>query len=233
MTAVVLESNEEILKLMHVGMRVLVEVNCPNGVKSQATSYLIGYKKDEFILIDYPVSNDREFDKIFLENAELIIRAITDSSFRDIVAFKAKVESIVYRPTKMLCIEMPKSMAKRKVRSHPRIDANLAVKIEVNGKHLTGKMLDYSLSGCCLELSVEPLPCANEDKISLSLLPDSNIEGTISGAIMSVTDKEGNYHLGIQFNGNEDPAQVDLKKAVYQHCLFESSSLIFSSEETE
>ena len=81
------EPNIEAMRFMHAGMRLQVEVNLPNGTKSQATSRLIGYKKDDFILIEYPTSRDDEFDKIYLENAEIIVRAITETGFRDIVAF--------------------------------------------------------------------------------------------------------------------------------------------------
>ncbi|MGF1757214.1 flagellar brake protein [Photobacterium sagamiensis] len=205
------------LKLMHIGMRLLVEVNLPNGKKSQATSRLIGYKKDDFILIEYPTSRDTEFENIFLENAEIIVRAITETSFRDIVAFKAKVNTIVYRPVKMLSLDMPVNIANHKIRQQPRVETEYVVSIESGGNKIPAKMMDFSISGCRLITETQATPISQGDNVTITLSLTPHLKGQLEGLAVSIQSGPRQCQIGIQF----DDHQLELKKDIFHNCIIE------------
>ncbi|WP_232784113.1 flagellar brake protein [Moritella sp. Urea-trap-13] len=208
------------LKLMHIGMRLLIEVILPNGIKSQATSRLIGYKKDDFILLEYPMGRDSGFDQVFLENASIIVRAITDTSFRDIVAFKTKINTIIYRPVKMLSLDMPINIATHKIREEPRVDAVYTVDIKCNGKKCLAKMINFSISGCGLVLENKDIYILKGNSITINLSISSDIKAELEGDVTSVLADSGQFKVGIKFNQN----QLELKKEILHNIIIEMSN---------
>ena len=212
------ELDVDALKLMHIGMRLLIEVTFPNGTKSQATSRLIGYKKDAFILIEYPIGRDSGFDKIFLENANIIVRAITDTSFRDIVAFKTKINTIIYRPVKMLSLDMPVNIATHKIREQPRIDTVYTVDINCNGKQSSAKMMDFSISGCGLVIENKDIYIFKGNKINISLSISLDKKAELEGQVISVQAGANQCKVGIKFN----QSQLELKKDIFHNSIIET-----------
>lgn len=211
------DSDIDALKLMHIGMRLLIEVILPNGKKSQATSRLIGYKKDGFILLEYPMGRDSGFDKVFLENASIIVRAITDTSFRDIVAFKTKINTIIYRPVKMLSLDMPVNIATHKIREEPRIETVYTVDITCNGKQCSAKMLDFSISGCGLVLENQDISIFKGSKITINLSISADIEAELEGSVISVQTDSSQCKVGMKFSSN----QLELKKDIFHNSIIE------------
>ena len=211
------EPNIEAIRFMHAGMRLQVEVNLPNGTRSQATSRLIGYKKDDFILIEYPTSRDADFEKIYLENAEIIVRAITETGFRDIVAFKTRVDSIVYHPVKMLSLDMPASIATHKIRQQPRVDTEYAAYLEYDGSRIPAKMLDFSISGCRVITGPQPKPIGEGNKVTISLSVTPHLEGQLAGVAVNIQAGPSQCQLGIRF----DESQLELKKDIFHNCIIE------------
>lgn len=217
MTAITPETDIDALKLMHVGMRLLIEVVLPNDTKFKAASRLIGYKKNDFILLEYPIGLAPGFDQVFLENADVIVRAITETSFRDIIAFKTKINTIIYRPVKMLSLDMPIHIATHKVREEPRIDVVYTVDVQCNGKKYTAKMLDFSISGCGLALENKDIYILKGNKIAISLSISSDIKAELEGVVTSVQVDADKLKVGIKFNLN----QRELKKEIFHHNILE------------
>lgn len=209
------ENNIEPLKLMHIGMRLQVEVNLPNGKKSLATSRLIGYKINDFILIEYPTSRDTEFDKIFLENAEIIVRAITDTSFRDIVAFKTRVNTIAYNPIKMLSLDMPANIASHSIRRQPRVETEYDVYLKFDGHKIPAKMLDFSISGCRLITGTQPSPINEGNKITIIFSLSPHLKGQLEGLAVTIQAGSGQCQVGVQF----DDHQLELRKDIFHSSL--------------
>lgn len=214
------EPEIDALKLMHIGMRLLIEVVLPNGKKFKAASRLIGYKKDAFILLEYPMGLDAGFDKVFLENANIIIRAITDTGFRDIIAFKTKINTIIYRPVKMLSLDMPANIATHKIRDEPRIEAAYNVDMSCNDKQCSAKMLDFSVSGCGLVVENQDIYVVKGNYIAIKLSLSADIEAKLEGQVISVQADSGQSKIGVKFNQN----QLELKKDIFHHIIIEMSN---------
>ena len=200
-------------------MRLLIEVILPNGTKAKASSRLIGYKKDDFILLEHPTGLDAGFDKVFLENASVIVRAITDSSFRDIVAFKTKINTIIYRPVKMLALDMPVNIATHKIREEPRVDTVYTVDVKCNGKQCTAKMLDFSISGCGLVVESQDIYILKGNKISISLALSADIKGELEGMVTSVQSDTAQTKVGMKFN----QTKLELKKDIFHNSVINMS----------
>jgi len=214
------EQDIDALKLMNIGMRLLIEVVLPNGKKFKAASRLIGYKKDDFILLEYPMGLDSGFDKVFLENANIIVRAITDTGFRDIIAFKTKINTIIYRPVKMLSLDMPANIATHKIREAPRVETVYAVDINCNGKQCAAKMLDFSISGCGLVFEDQDLYILKGNKITINLSMSADIKAELDGQVISVQADSGQFKVGMKFN----QSQLELKKEIFHSIIIEMSN---------
>ena len=205
------------LSLLQVGMRFVLDFNLLNGNKYQATARLIGYKKDEFILIDFPISRETDFERTFLENTEVVLRAVTNTSFRDIVAFRTTINTIVYRPIKMLSLNMPASITNHKIRQQPRITTNCLVTLIGDNLSLPAIMLDYSLCGCCVSVSViNDTGIVIGDKLAIQYsLP--TISGHLNAYVVNMHVSQDDCKIGIQFVEQN----LEFKKEIFNYCMIE------------
>lgn len=213
------ESDMDALQLMYVDMRLVIEVALPNNKKLKATSRLIGYKKDDFILIDYPADFDSGFGNPFLENAHIIVRAITDSGFRDIIAFKTKISTMITRPAKMIALDMPENIVTHKIRETPRLETEYTVDIASNGKQCPAKMIDFSISGCGLAIENQDVDILKDSKIMINLSASDSIKAVLDGQVVSVQTDSGAVKVGVKFN----QSQLELTKDVYHSIIIEMS----------
>ncbi|GGP59861.1 hypothetical protein GCM10009347_27920 [Shewanella algicola] len=141
------------LRLIDIGMELFVEIHFANGKKVQSRSSLIGYQINRFLLIEYPTKDFSEAYQHMLANAEIVVRAMTNSGFKDIIAFKTSILSMVNLPVRMLCLSVPKSITKKKVREQLRVEIEQDVFIMHDDNKVNAKMLDFSLTGCFVTLA--------------------------------------------------------------------------------
>lgn len=213
------EADMDALQLMYVDMRLVIEVSLPNNKKLKTTSRLIGYKKDAFILIDYPAGLDTGFGNPFLENANIIVRAITDSGFRDIIAFKTKINTMITRPARMISLDMPENIVTHKIREAPRLGTEYTVDIACNGKQCPAKMVDFSISGCGLALENQNVNILKDSKIKINLFASDSIKAVLDGQVVSVKTDSGAVNVGVKFN----QSQLELTKDIYHSIIIEMS----------
>lgn len=109
------------LSLIDIGMDLFIEIHFANGKTVQSRSSMIGYQLGRFILIEYPNKGLSEAYQHMLVNAEIVVRAMTNSGFKDIIAFKSSILSIVNQPIKMLCLSVPKIIIKKKLRDQLKV----------------------------------------------------------------------------------------------------------------
>lgn len=205
------------LRLVEVGMELFIEINFANGTKVQSKSCMIGFKVNKFILIDYPHKGISEAHQHMLNNAEVVVRAMTESGFKDIVAFKAKIYGVVSNPIKMLCLSIPKKITKKKLREQPRVSINESVYIVDAGDKVLARMLDFSFSGCCVVIdeavSEEILEQGATIKILLSF--NESLAGSLSGEVLKVVKADGSNTIGVKFLEE----QADLREEIFNYCL--------------
>lgn len=203
MADVSLSTNQNVLNKMDIGGRVIIEVTCPNGQSAQASSILIGFKKGQYIFIEYPASPPLEFNKIYLEGAEVTFRAVTNTTHRDVIAFRTQIHSVIYRPMEMICLHAPSSISMRQIRTHQRLDTEFSCNLAVGSHNLTGRMVDFSTGGCAVSLPAK-LNANNliNQKVTVSIELDSVEPILVKGEIKNIEAKENQSKLGIMFELN-------------------------------
>lgn len=221
MTAVSLSTNQNVLNQMDIGVRVIIEVSCPNGHSAQVNSHLIGFKKGHYIFIEYPSSPPPEFNKIYLEGAEITFRAITNTTHCDVIAFKTTIHSVIYRPMEMICLNAPQKITLKPIRTHRRIESHVPCELSIDDQGISGVMRDFSLGGCSIAL---PMALDSEHLLNKKITLTIDIEELESisaqGEIKNIDLKDEQTKLGIMFDANSI-SESDLQ-ALHHQCVINS-----------
>ncbi|MGI2169042.1 flagellar brake protein [Shewanella sp. MF05960] len=203
------------LRLIDIGMDLFIEIHFANGKKLQSRSSLIGYQINRFILIEFPTKDFSEAYQHMLANAEIVVRAMTNSGFKDIIAFKTSILSVVNQPVRMLCLSVPKSITKKQVREQLRVDIKQDVFIMHDDNKINAKMLDFSLTGCFVTLAPKSMNIEQNAEIHVAISIDENLSGILTGTAVKVQQLEGEMTVGVKFS-NEHP---ELKNTLFSHFL--------------
>lgn len=224
MADVSLSTNQNVLNKMDIGGRVIIEVTCPNGQSAQASSILVGFKKGQYIFIDYPASPPLEFNKIYLEGAEVTFRAVTNTTHRDVIAFRTQIHSVIYRPMEMICLHAPSSISMRQIRTHQRLDTEFSCNLSVGSHNLTGVMVDFSAGGCAISLpaKLNPDNLMNQ-KVIVSIELDGVAPISARGEIKNVEAKESQSKLGVMFE--QDSLSESELQTLHHQCILKNWSV--------
>lgn len=210
------ESSDSFYRLLSVGARLNLEL-ADDPKKMQVNSRLVGYRKDQFLLIDCPTGNTPNLERFFIPNNELIIRAITDSEFRDVIAFRSLVMGVIQKPIRLLIVSIPENVAHRQIRQEPRLDTKLSMQIESDTGNFTGVMIDYSVSGCCLEAKADDHLFFEDETLILNLEYGSDLTGKLTGKVVGVNNDTSVPKAGIRF----DSSELTLRKELFYQFLFD------------
>ncbi len=210
------ESSDSFYRLLSVGARLNLEL-ADDPKKMQVNSRLVGYRKDQFLLIDCPSGNTPNLERFFIPNNELIIRAITDSEFRDVIAFRSLVMGVIQKPIRLLIVSIPENVAHRQIRQEPRLDTKLSMQIESDTGNFTGVMIDYSVSGCCLEAKADDHLFFEDETLTLNLEYGSDLTGKLTGKVVGVNNDASIPKAGIRF----DSSELTLRKELFYQFLFD------------
>ncbi|MBB1318672.1 flagellar brake protein [Shewanella sp. SR43-4] len=207
------------LSLIEIGMDLFIEIHFANGKTVQSRSSMIGYQLGRFILIEYPNKGLSEAYQHMLVNAEIVVRAMTNSGFKDIIAFKSSILSIVNQPIKMLCLSVPKIIIKKKLRDQLRVNIEQDVFVIHNDAKVSAKMVDFSFSGCLLTLDANAASFAEGEQIHVSISINTELSGILSGSAVKVKNVEGLLHVGIKFSDDNSL----LKDNIFSYFLVNST----------
>lgn len=207
------------LSLIDIGMDLFIEIHFANGKTVQSRSSMIGYQLGRFILIEYPSKGLSEAYQHMLVNAEIVVRAMTNSGFKDIIAFKSSILSIVNQPIKMLCLSVPKIIIKKKLRDQLRVNIEQDVFVIHNDAKVSAKMVDFSFSGCLLTFDANAASFAEGEKIHVSISINTELSGILSGSAVKVKNVEGLLHVGIKFSDDNSL----LKDNIFSYFLVNST----------
>ncbi|KXF82416.1 flagellar brake protein [Enterovibrio coralii] len=210
------DSSDNFYRLLSVGSRLSIELS-DDPKKTQLSSRLVGFRKDQFLLIDCPAGKDPIIERFYIPNNELIIRAVTDSEFRDVIAFRSLVMGVIQKPIRLLIVSIPENVAHRQIRQEPRIDTNLWIHAECEGEKFKAFMLDYSVSGCCLEVNGNDRLMFEGEKLVLTVDHSDDLRGQIPGEVVAVNNDREPPTVGIRF----DETHSTLRKELFYQFLFD------------
>ncbi|WP_325895048.1 flagellar brake protein [Grimontia sp. NTOU-MAR1] len=210
------DSPDSFYRLLSVGARLNIELS-DDPQKTQVTSRIVGYRKEQFLLIDCPYGQDPIIERFYIPNNELIIRAVTYSEFRDVIAFRSLVMGVIKKPIRMLIVSLPESIAYRQIRQEPRIDTNLTVRVKADEGLFKGRLVDYSVSGCCLSASGDEHLFFEDETLKIQIEYGSDLKGTITGKVITVNNEKEPPSAGIRF----DESSSTLRKEFFYQLLFD------------
>ncbi|WP_407334316.1 flagellar brake protein [Enterovibrio sp. 27052020O] len=210
------EGSDNFYRLLAVGARLNIELS-DDPRKMQVASRLVGYRKDQFLLIDCPTGNDPIIERFYIPNNEIIVRAITDSEFRDVIAFRCFVMGVIQKPIRLLIISIPENIAHRQIRQEPRIDTNMPLRIQCSEGTFSGKMTDYSVSGCCLEVTADEHLLFEDETLEIFIDYGSDLKGKIQGTVVAVNNDRSPPTAGVRF----DESGSALRKEFFYQLLFD------------
>jgi nitrate reductase NapAB chaperone NapD len=191
------------LRLIDIGMELFIEIHFANGKTVQSRSSLIGYQVGRFILIEYPNKGFSEAYQHMLVNAEIVVRAMTNSGFKDIIAFKSTIFSV-----------------KKKVREQLRVNIEQEVFIMHNDNKISAKMLDFSSTGCLLTVDAKTVNIEQGEEIHVAISINTDLSGILTGSMVKVQNIEGVLNIGVRFS-DEHP---QLKDNIFSYFLVSSTT---------
>ena len=203
------------LRLIEVGMELFLQIKFANGKTVQTRSSMIGFHTGHFVLIAYPTKDFSEAYQHMLSNAEIIVRAMSNSGYKDIIAFKSSILSLVNQPTRMLSLSIPKAITKKKVRDQLRVKAEQQVFLIRKEAELMAKMVDFSFSGCLLSLDEKTEGIEVDENIKISISINAEISGVLAGTVVKAQAGNGELSLGIKFTDE----QSELKEQIFGYLL--------------
>ncbi|MEZ8143802.1 hypothetical protein A1OO_17045 [Enterovibrio norvegicus FF-33] len=210
------EGSDSFYKLMEIGARLNIELS-DDPKKMQVASRLVGYRKEQFLLIDCPTGKDPFIERFYIPNNEIIVRAITDSEFRDVIAFRCLVMGVIQKPIRLLIVSIPENIAHRQIRQEPRIDTNMSIRIQGGEGIFSGRMTDYSVSGCCLEITADEHLLFEDETLEIIIDYGSDLSGKIKGTVVAVNNEKDPPTAGLRF----DESGASLRKEFFYQLLFD------------
>jgi c-di-GMP-binding flagellar brake protein YcgR len=198
----------------------------------QHFSALIGYAKDEYIILKIPMENGAPI--ALAEGERLTIRVFSGVK---VCSFACTVERIFPRPLFYVHVSFPKSVQGTSLRTAMRVKVDLPAHLAGNGTHgrpLPCTILNLSVSGA-LVVSPSRLP-ADEEQIALQFTlkaPPDDQEVPISARaairnvnISKAADGSDLYTYGMQFI-NLDPGHYTLlQNMTYEALLADRQKIV-------
>ncbi|MDD1783149.1 flagellar brake protein [Enterovibrio sp. ZSDZ35] len=210
------DASDSFYRLLSVGSRLSIELS-DDPKKTQVSSRLVGFRKEQFLLIDCPTGQDPIIERFYIPNNEIIIRAVTDSEFRDVIAFRSLVMGVIHKPIRLLIVSIPENVAHRQIRQEPRIDTNLWITAECGSDTFKAFMLDYSVSGCCLEVNADDRLMFEDETLVLNINKGDDLKGKVAGLVVAVNNEKTPPTVGVRF----DETQGTLRKELFYQFLFD------------
>ncbi|WP_274677092.1 flagellar brake domain-containing protein [Vibrio aestuarianus] len=127
----------------------------PEDSYSFSTS-VVGYKRDRYALLDMPTKVQEDLVMRKIVNVQVTLRGICDTEFGHILAFKSTIIRSMSKPIGLLFIRFPNHFVTKAIREHERYKLSLPATITDNERKIKAKLVDFSISGCALFISIRP-----------------------------------------------------------------------------
>ena len=228
---VVPDSNSAILSL-NVGTRVQLRgLDDPGG--TEHFSSLIGYVKDEFLLVKLPVVRGSPF--IFYDGIQILVRAFTGTTIH---TFRSTVTRTLLSPCYYMHLSYPTKVSGATLRSALRVKVRIPARIEYMppGKAaavLEGLLVNLSISGASVECGVvvpvgQNLRCIFQINID-GVEQDIGVEAVVRSVNFrpGVTGHPGDvFSCGLQFKEVSTAEETAIRLLSYERLLSDRQNIV-------
>lgn len=179
-------------------------------------SRLVGLKKKEYLIIEYPIHHDPELrPKILNDGSPIILRYIDDGI---VYGVKSSIAKTIYSPFSIILIRYPKVIENHKLRKTKRSSCALHTYLDVDNRLIEGLITNASTGGCriCVDTDKGERLKEKGKELSLSVqIPGSEGVVTLNGAIRNFTREGSKISLGIEFLESEAESKSLAKISEY------------------
>jgi len=211
-------TKDKLHRFLKLGMKLSTRFEFgPNDQYTYSTTYL-GMKENAYLILDIPIRLLEEQVMRKLPNADIIVRAVSDTELGHVIAFKSSVLMTAVRPSPLLFIRIPGTFATKPIREYERYKLQMDCKIVHTGNVYDGVLIDFSRAGVGISTLFEP-----EFNVGENISIDSSLSHHIGKenkcVIANIKKLVKGWVIGIKF---ENPIEMthELKTELLEHSIF-------------
>jgi c-di-GMP-binding flagellar brake protein YcgR len=214
------------LQNFNVGTRIQLRMQRDTGTIEHFSS-LIGFVKDEFLMVKCPVVRNTPF--ILHDGEQVLVRAFTGTT---IYSFASIVQRTLLSPLYYMHLEYPHAMQSSALRNELRVKVGAPAELEYS-EDLTGSkaskpatLVDLSLSGARIT-SEEVISVGNDVQLSFAVQSDGTEHVVRARAVVRSAnrtpaisfDDRDVFSYGLQFNSLDPQDQTSIRLLTYETLL--------------
>ena len=194
-----------------IGTKLLIQVE---GNGTRLWSFLVGYARDQFVLVTTPAS-DNLFSvrpSLFLDY-RINVRYIEDGRA---VGFQAKLLKATEEPARLLFLSYPERIEDQELRAQKRASCALPAEMSMPGLTCDAVIVDINQAGLRFYVkeeegiqALEPNPVGQECTVRF-LLPGDTTHKEVTGEIRNCERKARVVAFGIKFTGISDAVRENI-----------------------
>lgn len=206
---------------IHIGMKFSATIEFIADNDYTFYCELIGMKKKNSFIIDIPNSVLEDLLVKKLNDADIILRGVSNSELAHIIALRSTVLAVTNRPYWLMHIRLPNQFECIPVRHNRRYKVDIPVQIEYQLKSFKGTLLDISSSGCAIQYN-GTTALRKGNNITLHFLEqdlEPRLLDSIQGKVLNIKTKKNATVLGVLFDKSILATEV-IKERVIEHLFF-------------
>ncbi|MBC7513859.1 MAG: flagellar brake protein [Herminiimonas sp.] len=217
---------------MSVGTRVQLRGLDDPGATEHFSS-LIGYVKDEFLLVKLPVV--RGSPVIFYDGIQILVRAFTGTT---IYTFRATVQRTLLSPSYYMHLSYPSDVASATLRSALRVKVRIPARIEYTppgkaGVSLQVLLVNLSTSGASIDCDAI-VPVGQKLRCVFQIDIDGAEPGiSVDAIVRSVNFRPGTagqsadvFSCGVQFQEISNADETTIRLLSYERLLSDRQNIV-------
>jgi hypothetical protein len=203
-------SSADLEKLHNIrpGTFVDLQVNTNVGGKRAKTEF-VGVDGNKFLILKYPDEHKwgNLRDAIYDGNT-VVVRCILEENDGEIVAFKSKIAGQTSHPSKLVFVNFPTNVQRRKLRTQPRINTLIPIRLMFPedlysmecAEFEQSILLDLSLGGGRIAARINgKIPELKDQKVLMNLHGNKGEHFEIHGAVVNQKADDHMLYIGVHF----------------------------------
>ncbi|WP_064604167.1 PilZ domain-containing protein [Photobacterium sp. J15] len=219
-------SGSQGIAMINHGSEVTISVKTPLGRWFRAETTFIGTNSRDEVFLELPALSQADFDQYFYDGFWLKVKAISERGEGAVVNFKTQISNILFKPVRLLVLDLPSTAELIQLRSEPRYDVSLQGELSLSNRKVLVEFTDLSKHGCGFYHDVTGLQFEDNTQMLIMVQnPNSGEEYHLSGKVKSKQGQRvgtlNRYGLIFDELGNQ---QV---KRLLSKLIFDGSKLSF------
>lgn len=213
---------EQLYKYLQIGMNLTLTFEFGEGSKFNYPATFVGRKDSGYLIIDVPQRMLSEQPLRRLENADVVVRGVSNTELGHVIAFKTSILMVLNKPSPIIFTRLPFNFASKAVREHERYKMELPCTLDHQNNLYEATLADFSISGCGVKTLIEP-DFNQGDRIFIQSEFSHYIDDNNICSVAKITKQAQGWFIGVRF---ETPLELTNQlKSQLLESSFESGML--------